>query len=121
MNAPVYLVPSSGEYPYTVDYASETCTCPDHTRREVACKHLYAVGISRAARRGGPVGEIPSDPASRPVRRCGKCEEPAGSISDGTGHPLMHDAKSGGFFHVSCKPGAVSFVAALQGLEEMGD
>ncbi len=55
----VYLVPScSGERAYTVDYAEETCECPDFTiprpGREPGepCKHVYAVGIHRAKRRG---------------------------------------------------------------------
>ncbi len=116
----VYLVPGSGDRTYTVDYAAETCTCPDHTRREIACKHLYAVGISRATRRGGPVGELPAEPEPRPVRSCGKCGERAGSISAGTGRPLLLDPKSGEFFHLNCRPGAVSFGAALAGLERMG-
>lgn len=54
-----YLVPScSGGGTYTVDYAEETCDCPDFTMprrgREVGepCKHVYAVGIHRAKRRG---------------------------------------------------------------------
>ena len=54
-----YLVPScSGRGSYAVDYASETCDCPDFTiprpGREPGepCKHVYAVGIRRAKRRG---------------------------------------------------------------------
>lgn len=54
-----YLVPScSGHGSYAVDYASETCDCPDFTiprpGREPGepCKHVYAVGIHRAKRRG---------------------------------------------------------------------
>ena len=54
-----YLVPScSGRDSYAVDYASETCDCPDFTiprrGREAGepCKHVYAVGIHRAKRRG---------------------------------------------------------------------
>ena len=54
-----YLVPScSGGGSYAVDYASETCDCPDFTiprpSREPgeSCKHVYAVGIHRAKRRG---------------------------------------------------------------------
>ena len=55
-----YLVPScSGGEPYAVNYRRETCDCPDMTipRRgrnpEDPCKHVYAVGIHRAKRRGG--------------------------------------------------------------------
>ena len=54
-----YLVPScSGRGSYAVDYATETCDCPDSTiprpGREPGepCKHVYAVGIHRAKRRG---------------------------------------------------------------------
>jgi hypothetical protein len=51
----LYRVPScseEGSY-YTVDYLDETCTCRDfefgHGR---ACKHILAVGVSVARRRG---------------------------------------------------------------------
>ncbi len=54
-----YLVPScSGGEPYAVNYRRETCDCPDFTiprpGREAGepCKHVYAVGIHRAKRRG---------------------------------------------------------------------
>ncbi len=54
-----YLVPScSGGGTYAVDYAAGTCDCRDFTMprrgREVGepCKHVYAVGIHRAKRRG---------------------------------------------------------------------
>ena len=54
-----YLVPScSGSGTYAVDYEAESCDCPDFTMprrgREVGepCKHVYAVGINRAKRRG---------------------------------------------------------------------
>ena len=54
-----YLVPScSGRGSYAVDYASETCDCPDFTILRPGrnpgepCKHVYAVGIHRAKRRG---------------------------------------------------------------------
>jgi hypothetical protein len=54
ISADVYRVPSELlRRTYTVDYRDETCTCPDfeygHGR---ACKHILAVGISRAKRRG---------------------------------------------------------------------
>jgi hypothetical protein len=57
---------------------------------------------------------------SRPVRRCEGCGERAGSISAGTGRPLVLDRKTGAFFHLSCKPGAVSFGAGLAGLSGVG-
>ena len=49
-----YLVPSmSGGEALAVNYRRETCDCPDFERRGQNCKHLYAVGIHRAKRRGG--------------------------------------------------------------------
>ncbi|MBA2617236.1 MAG: SWIM zinc finger family protein [Rubrobacter sp.] len=60
-----YLVPScSGGEPYAVDYERESCDCPDFTiprrGREVGepCKHVYAVGIHRAKRRGTTVRRL---------------------------------------------------------------
>lgn len=54
-----YLVPSCSERGfYAVDYEAETCDCPDFAiprpGREPGepCKHVYAVGIHRAKRRG---------------------------------------------------------------------
>jgi len=49
----------------------------------------------------------PATTATRPVRHCQGCGERAGSISAGTGRPLVRDKASGHFFHLSCKPGAV--------------
>jgi hypothetical protein len=50
----LYRVPScSGKGFYTVDYLEERCTCPDFEYRGEVCKHIYAVGISRAIRRSG--------------------------------------------------------------------
>jgi hypothetical protein len=54
---------------------------------------------------------------TRPVRCCEGCGERAGSISAGTGRPLVRDKASGLWFHLSCKPSAVSFGAALASLE----
>ena len=54
-----YLVPScTGSGSWAVNYKTERCDCPDVTipRRgrnpEDPCKHVYAVGIHRAKRRG---------------------------------------------------------------------
>ncbi len=50
-----YEVPSQdGERLYEVVYGGDTesCTCPDASYRNVACVHLYALGIHRAKRRG---------------------------------------------------------------------
>jgi hypothetical protein len=47
-----YLVPSCTRTgSWAVNYARETCDCPDYERRGVPCKHVYAVGIHRAKRR----------------------------------------------------------------------
>jgi hypothetical protein len=62
----------------------------------------------------------PTRTSSRPVRCCEGCGERAGSISAGTGRPLVRDRETGGFFHVSCKPGAVSFGAGFAGLSGLG-
>ena len=49
-----YNVPScTGEDFYVVDYRRESCECEDYRSRGEACKHVYAVGIKRAKRRGG--------------------------------------------------------------------
>jgi predicted nucleic acid-binding Zn finger protein len=60
-----YLVPScTGRGAYAVDYESETCDCPDFTiprpGREPGepCKHVYAVGIRRAKRRGATARKL---------------------------------------------------------------
>jgi hypothetical protein len=48
-----YTVPScTGTGFWAVNYRAESCDCPDFLRRGVACKHVYAVGIHRAKRRG---------------------------------------------------------------------
>jgi hypothetical protein len=55
----VYLVPScTGEGVYRVDYAAESCSCPDHEIRGVVCKHVLAVGILRAKRRGATLRSL---------------------------------------------------------------
>ena len=47
-----YLVPSAdGERFYHVDYREESCDCPDHEHRGVACVHIFAVGVKLAKRR----------------------------------------------------------------------
>ena len=49
-----YEVPScTGRGTYAVDYAAESCDCPDARRHpELSCKHLLAVAVKRAKRRG---------------------------------------------------------------------
>ena len=55
----VYLVPScTGEGFYRVDYAAETCTCPDYEIRGEVCKHVLAVGVLRAKRRGATLRSL---------------------------------------------------------------
>jgi hypothetical protein len=62
----------------------------------------------------------PTKTDTRPVRSCEGCGERAGSISAGTGRPLVRDNASGLFFHLSCKPGAVGIGAALARLSGLG-
>ena len=59
----------------------------------------------------------PATTDTRPVRCCEGCGERAGSISAGTGRPLVRDKASGLFFHLSCKPGAMR---SGELLEKMG-
>jgi SWIM zinc finger len=55
----LYLVPScTGEGVYRVDYAAESCSCPDHEIRGEVCKHILAVGILRAKRRGATLRSL---------------------------------------------------------------
>ena len=56
----------------------------------------------------------------KPRRRCAECGEPSGSISQGTGFPLMRDKESRDFFHVRCLPGTRELDAVWSGLERMG-
>jgi len=62
----------------------------------------------------------PTATDTRPVRCCEGCGERSGSVSAGTGRPLVLDKASGRFFHVSCKPGTVGIDAALAGLSGVG-
>ena len=62
----------------------------------------------------------PARAATRPVCHCQGCGERAGSISAGTGRPLMLDKASGHWFHLSCKPGAAGLGAALASLSGLG-
>ncbi len=45
----------------------------------------------------------------RAVKRCAACGEPGGSVSAGTGAPLV-GRKGGKLFHVTCKPGRAAAV-----------
>ncbi len=52
---------------------------------------------------------------------CAGCGESAGSISAGTGFPLVRDRRGGGqMFHVRCLPGTRELDAVWSGLERMG-
>jgi hypothetical protein len=62
----------------------------------------------------------PTGTDTKPVRSCEGCGERSGSVSAGTGRPLMLDKTSGLFFHVSCKPGTAGIDAALAGLSGLG-
>jgi hypothetical protein len=62
----------------------------------------------------------PARADTRPGRSCEGCGERAGSISAGTGRPLVRDRESGRFFHLSCKPGAAGIGAALASLSGLG-
>ena len=55
-----YLVPScSGGRFYAVNYKTETCECPDFEHAGYGCcKHLFAVGIHRAARRSATADSL---------------------------------------------------------------
>jgi len=52
------------------------------------------------------VAQERKDRKARPVRRCAGCGEAAGSISAGTGRPLVLDRESGEWRHVNCRPAA---------------
>jgi hypothetical protein len=57
---------------------------------------------------------------TRPVRTCEGCGERAGSISRGTGRPVVRDKASGQWFHLTCRPGAAGIGAALASLSGLG-
>ncbi len=49
-------------------------------------------------------------------RSCSACGEPSGSISAGTGYPVVLDRVTGLYFHVRCRPGSPSGAAFLLGV-----
>jgi len=52
---------------------------------------------------------------------CAGCGEPSGSISQGTGAPLVKDRRgAGGMYHVRCLPGRHELEAVWSALERMG-
>ena len=58
----------------------------------------------------------------RPRKHCAGCGEPAGSISQGTGAPLVKDRRTeeGRFYHVRCLTGNSFLDAHWSSLERMG-
>ncbi len=46
-------------------------------------------------------------------RPCAGCGEPAGSISAGTGYPVVREHATGRYYHVRCRPGTPSGTAAV--------
>jgi hypothetical protein len=51
---------------------------------------------------------------------CAGCGESSGSISEGTGFPLVRDKESGRMYHVRCRPGNAFLDAQWSCLERMG-
>jgi len=68
-----YEVPScSGRGSYAVDYEAESCDCPDARRHpELNCKHLLAVAVKMAKRRGQSARLDAAAP--RRARTCREC------------------------------------------------
>jgi hypothetical protein len=62
-----------------------------------------------------PEGKVPREP-----RCCAGCGEPSGSISEGTGFPLVRDRESGRMYHVRCLPGNLFLDAQWSCLERLG-
>ncbi len=55
----------------------------------------------------------------RPRKHCAECGDFSGSISEGTGFPLVRD-KSGRWFHVRCQPGFEMLETHWSCFERMG-
>ena len=56
---------------------------------------------------------LPATEKPRRLRPCAACGEPSGSISAGTGYPVVRERESGRYFHVRCRPGTPSGAAAV--------
>jgi hypothetical protein len=81
-----YLVPSmSGGEPYSVNYKTERCDCPDFEYRGVLCAHVYAVGIHRAKKRGASSGICPREDVVQ--TSSGPCCCGSRTSNRGIGHP----------------------------------
>ena len=57
---------------------------------------------------------------TRPRKHCAGCGEPSGSVSQGTGFPLVKDREDGRFYHIRCLPGTDFLDAHWSSLERMG-
>ena len=61
----------------------------------------------------------PTTTTAKTPRPCAGCGEPAGSISAGTGFPVVRERATGLYYHVRCRPGtssgkpAVAFAGVL--------
>ena len=55
----------------------------------------------------------PRPTTEKPPRPCAGCGEPAGSISAGTGYPVVRERETGLYYHVRCRPGTPSGKAAV--------
>ena len=62
----------------------------------------------------------PEEMATPEPRCCAGCGEPWGSISEGTGFPLVRDRESGQTYHVRCLPGNLFLDAQWSCLERLG-
>jgi hypothetical protein len=67
-----------------ISLARELAACPHHERE--GCPRCDGSGF-------------------RPLKRCTGCGEPAGSISERTGAPLVRSREDGERYHVKCLPG----------------
>lgn len=62
----------------------------------------------------------PEEKATPEPRCCASCGEPSGSVSEGTGFPLVRDRESGRMYHVCCLPANLFLDAQWSCLERMG-
>ena len=91
---------------------------------------MIEVSVARSAQEESPLEcfrhedeECPlcDGSGTRPRRRCEACGEPSGSISQGSGVPLVKDRRAGGlWYHVNCLPQTRGTEALLADLERMG-
>jgi hypothetical protein len=78
--------------------ARELVACPRHEQEE--CPRCDGSGF-------------------RSLKHCTGCGEPAGSISAGTGAPLVRSRENGEPYHLNCLPGFAGVVAptTVEGME----